>query len=332
MARPIGARQWEPEADGSRRQRPRAGRPGERPPRRRAVPSPRRLVGPVVLLLIAGAAIALLGDLARAVQQTGASSSPRPSATAAAELRTHDGGTGAAATSSTLPDAGPSTLPPTSIQTPRATSPSPEPSPSAEPSPTRPPGAAPASAEEFDTSADVVIGIEFPFKAGARYRYRDNWLHPRDGDPESYNHVRLPRRGQPVRAHDGIDVYAPHGTPVLAPFAGLVIDPAERWQPWHADRYGSTVVIVSHEPLSAGYVALLSHLDAALVEPGTVVRRGEVVGLNGNSGNAEDSAAHLHFELRAPFELEWSEAGSKRLVDAFNPYPSLVAADTREDD
>ncbi|CAN5630220.1 M23 family metallopeptidase [soil metagenome] len=282
-----------------------------------------------MLLLIAGAAIALLGDLARAVQQTGASSSPRPSATPAAELRTPDGGTGAPAASGT-PVAGPPTALPTSNQTPRATNPRPATSP--EPSPTRPTGGAPATAEEFATSADVVIGIAFPFKAGDRYRYRDNWLHPRDGDPESYNHIRLPRRGQPVRAHDGIDIYAPYGTPVLAPFAGLVIDPAERWQPWHPDRHGSTVVIVSHEPLSAGYVAMLAHLDAAFVEPGTVVRRGEVVGLNGNSGNAEDSAAHLHFELRAPFELEWSEAGSQRLVDAFNPYPSLVAADPGDTD
>jgi murein DD-endopeptidase MepM/ murein hydrolase activator NlpD len=92
------------------------------------------------------------------------------------------------------------------------------------------------------------------------------------------------------------------------------------------------VVIVSQEPASEGYVAVLSHLDRAFVEPGTMVRRGEVVGLNGDSGNAEDSPPHLHFELRAPFLLSWQQAGMERLVDAFNPYPSLIAADPRVTD
>jgi len=168
-------------------------------------------------------------------------------------------------------------------------------------------------------------------KPDVRYRYRDNWLHVRPGPPEDYNHARI-RRRELVRAHDGIDIYARHGAPIVAPFAGEVVDPVDIWQPWHPERYGVTVVIVSREPLSEGYYALLAHLDQAFVEPGDVVRRGEVIGLNGRSGNAEESDDQLHFELRAPFPLEWQEAGQRRLVDAFNPYPSLVAADPRRDD
>ena len=59
--------------------------------------------------------------------------------------------------------------------------------------------------------------------------------------------------------------------------------------------------------------------------------RGQVVGTVGRTGNAEDESvdAHLHFELRAPFLLDWSPLGEDRTIDAFNPYPSLVAADPK---
>jgi murein DD-endopeptidase MepM/ murein hydrolase activator NlpD len=56
-----------------------------------------------------------------------------------------------------------------------------------------------------------------------------------------------------------------------------------------------------------------------------------VVGTVGRTGNAESQSVrtHLHFELRAPFLLDWSALGEDRAVDAFNPYPSLVGADPK---
>ena len=191
---------------------------------------------------------------------------------------------------------------------------------------TRPPGAAPAEPDEFDP-ATIVVDIAFPLRADTRYAYRDNFADLRPGRPETYNHAFDRRRDRLRRAHDGIDIYAPVGAPVLAPFDGHVINPARRWRPWRADRHGIVVVIVSEEPQSAGYVALLSHLDASYVEPGTGVRRGEVVGTIGRSGNAESAESQLHFELRAPFAIPWTEAGQHRLLDAFNPFASLRAAD-----
>lgn len=276
-----------------------------------------------MLLLISGSAIALLGGILSVAQQPPASGSPSvlPTGTAVALP------SASAGAASNAPSAAGSQPPPTSDPTPSAS-----PTPTATPSPSRLPGAAPVSADEFDTEGEVIIDIAFPFKPGARYRYRDNWLNPRPGPPEHYNHVRRPRRGELVRAHDGIDIYARLGTPVVAPFGGVVLEPAEHWQPWDAERYGVTVVVVSHEPLSEGYRSILSHLDQAFVEPGDVIRRGEVIGLAGTSGNAEDSPAHVHFELRAPFLLEWLEAGELRMIDAFNPYPSLRAADPDSDE
>ncbi|CAN5595960.1 hypothetical protein BH20CHL6_BH20CHL6_17300 [soil metagenome] len=172
--------------------------------------------------------------------------------------------------------------------------------------------------------------MAFPFADTVRYRYRDNFLEPRVGSYEIYNHVRVASAsGGLMRAHDGIDVYAAMGVPVRAPFSGTVIDPAERWIPWAPARYGLTVVIVSDEPASQGYAVLLCHLSRMDVRVGDRVERGQVVGLNGRTGNASAQGIlpHVHLELRAPFLMRVRRAGEVRLIDAFNPYPSLRAAD-----
>ncbi|HVM30342.1 MAG TPA: peptidoglycan DD-metalloendopeptidase family protein [Candidatus Limnocylindrales bacterium] len=321
MARPLG----EPERYPVAHVRPRAPRQG---------PELRRLVGPLVLVLIAGAAVLLLlSGLSDTGSMPTSSPSARPGPTGAGLSQPTPAATGSAGVATARPTspAGP-TMTPDTLSSPL---PSPtgraSPTPDVSAAPSRPPNAAPASADEFDAEDGVVVDIAFPFKPGVRYRYRDNWLHERPGSPEHYNHVRL-RRGELVRAHDGIDLYAPRGTPVVASFAGTVIDPAERWQPWHPERYGVAVAILSSEPQSEGYIAILSHLDVAFVEPGELVRRGEVIGLNGDSGNAEGGRAHLHYELRAPFAIEWQEADEVRLIDAFNPYHSLRAADPKRAD
>jgi murein DD-endopeptidase MepM/ murein hydrolase activator NlpD len=209
---------------------------------------------------------------------------------------------------------------PTSAQT----SPGQTQSPSLPPTPGT--NAAPQSASDFDLRSQV-IDIGFPLRADAAYHYRDNWLERRAGPPHSYNHAKVGPGGELVRLHDGIDIYGPQGEPVLAPFDGTVIDPATKWTPWEPDRYGLTVVITSDEPNTSGYMAVLVHLDNVWVDTGQHVTRGQVIGTLGNTGDAKEVKPQLHFELRAPFMLDWSALGEDRLVDAFNPYPSLVAAD-----
>jgi murein DD-endopeptidase MepM/ murein hydrolase activator NlpD len=169
--------------------------------------------------------------------------------------------------------------------------------------------------------------MAFPIRPEVAYRYRDNWLDRRAGTPDSYNHAQPGRDGTLIRLHDGIDIYGPEGAPVVAPFAGRVIDPRTRWTPWEPDRYGLTVVIESTEPQTAGYTAMLVHLDHVWVDIGQRVERGQVLGVLGRTGNAEAVRPQLHFELRAPFAIDWSALGYDRRVDAFNPYPSLVEAD-----
>lgn len=204
----------------------------------------------------------------------------------------------------------------------------PDPTPPASRAPTD--DGAPTSPADFDLEGQS-IDIGFPLLPDTRYHYRDNFLEAREGAPADYNHARANDEGLTHRLHDGTDIYASEGEPLVATFSGTVIDAASRWQPWEPDRYGNTIVIVSDEPGTAGYMSMYVHCDRVWVEPGTHVSRGQVVGTLGRTGNAETQSvrAHLHFELRAPFLLDWSPIGESRAIDAFNPYPSLVAADLK---
>jgi murein DD-endopeptidase MepM/ murein hydrolase activator NlpD len=299
-----------------------APRPGQRMMARRRRRPARRWaeLALAVAALVAGvvAVVAVSGTLAPARS---------PAASTAGSPRASDGSAQGPTPSSTQagsPSTQP-TPPSTSRPTPAAT-PTAPPVPTPSPRPTRPPNAAPDSAADFDLVAQV-IDIGFPLRADARYRYRDRFLARRPGPPDPYNHARVNADGRLVRLHDGIDIYARAGEEVLAPFSGVVIDPATRWQPWEEGRYGLSVVILSEEPASAGYMALMVHLEERRVEVGDRVERGQVVGALGGTGNAENVHPQLHFELRAPFMLDWSALGEDRRVDAFNPYPSLVRAD-----
>ena len=86
--------------------------------------------------------------------------------------------------------------------------------------------------------------------------------------------------------HDGIDIAAAEGTPVVAIEAGEVI---------YSDQlrgYGN-MVIVRH---AGGIVSVYAHNEANLVREGQTVARGEVVAKVGSTGRV--SGPHLHFEIR----------------------------------
>ena len=87
--------------------------------------------------------------------------------------------------------------------------------------------------------------------------------------------------------HDGIDIPAKTGTPIVAAAAGRVI---------HSGRglgdYGR-VIIVKHEGY---YSTVYAHNRRNRVEKGEFVEKGEVIGEVGSSGNA--SGSHVHFEVR----------------------------------
>ena len=287
---------------------------------------------PVVLIAAIGGVIAV-GLIAAMVifgrQSPQASGAPRSPAASTARSA---GSAVAQASSSPKVSAANSAVPSASTQssgTPApGASPSPTPAATQTPAPTASPvgSIAPQSAAGFDLAGQVVA-IAFPLRADTEYHYRDNWLDRRTGPPDPYNHAKPVADGSLVRLHDGIDIYAPENEPVLAQFDGTIIDPETKWTPWEPDRYGLTVVVQSDEPTSLGYTAVLVHLDRVWVDVGQHVTRGQVIGVLGRTGNAEDVRPQLHFELRAPFLIDWTPIGEARQVDAFNPYPSLIAAD-----
>lgn len=88
-----------------------------------------------------------------------------------------------------------------------------------------------------------------------------------------------------ARAHEGIDISAPMGTPIQASAGGLVVDVGT--QPG----YG-LIVTLDH---GYGLVSRYAHLSKSLVRPGQRVKRGDNIAEVGRSGIA--TAPHLHYEV-----------------------------------
>jgi murein DD-endopeptidase MepM/ murein hydrolase activator NlpD len=188
-------------------------------------------------------------------------------------------------------------------------------------------GAAPTSAVGFRLRK-TIVSIGYPLPASASYGYGPLWHAERVGVPHPYESVRGFRAdGSLIRAHDGVDIQVKIGTPVLAAFSGVVVDPRVHWRLWDPSLYGNVVVIQSTEPTSPGYYAINAHLSKVSVHIGDTVQRGQVVGLTGITGNAAGTIPHLHFELRAPFLIDQVWGGAFRRIDVFDPLPSLRAAD-----
>lgn len=86
--------------------------------------------------------------------------------------------------------------------------------------------------------------------------------------------------------HEGLDIAANVGTPVIATADGIVA------RVGYSPSYGKEVVI-DH---GYGYRTIFGHSSKILVKPGQRVRRGDKVALVGNTGRS--TGPHLHYELR----------------------------------
>jgi LysM repeat protein len=109
----------------------------------------------------------------------------------------------------------------------------------------------------------------------------------------------FPRSGG--RAHSGTDMFAPRGTPILAPVAGVV-------------SFGTGTIGGRQFRMAGddGTTYIGSHMDA--FGASGRVSAGTVIGYVGNTGNAAGGATHLHFEVRP-------DDGA-----SMNPYPLVAAA------
>ena len=131
-----------------------------------------------------------------------------------------------------------------------------------------------------------------------------------DDIQDTFNQTRA--KGE--RLHEAADIIAPRGTPVHAVDNGIIA------KLFKSDLGGLTIYQFDSTEKFCFYYA---HLDryAPNIREGILVKRGDVIGYVGSTGNADPSAPHLHL---AVFELgpdkRWWEG------KPINPYPILMRA------
>ncbi len=104
-----------------------------------------------------------------------------------------------------------------------------------------------------------------------------------------------------ARRHEGVDIFAKRGTPVVAAVDGRI------------SRTGNTGLGGKQVWLRDGILGnslYYAHLDSIMVQSGTSVKIGDTLGTVGSTGNAEGGAPHLHFGI-------YSVGG------AVDPYPYI---------
>jgi murein DD-endopeptidase MepM/ murein hydrolase activator NlpD len=136
-------------------------------------------------------------------------------------------------------------------------------------------------------TTDAPSALPIPVQGVSRKAIVDSWGNPRNGG----------------RKHKGIDIFAKRGTPVLAPVSGLVIGMGR-------NRLGGNNVRLLGPGLQLHYFAHLGRFGSVKVYD--LVRRGDVIGYVGDTGNAKGGPTHLHYGI-------YTRKG------AINPYPLLVA-------
>lgn len=112
----------------------------------------------------------------------------------------------------------------------------------------------------------------------------DQWVQPVNG---TITDTFGTRHGK----HKGIDIAAPEGEEIVSVSAGKVT------KSYYSDSYGNVVFIEHPE----GYETVYAHLSKRNVKEGETVKKGQVVGIIGNTGIS--TGTHLHFELH---EGEWT--------------------------
>jgi len=117
--------------------------------------------------------------------------------------------------------------------------------------------------------------------------------------------------GRGNHRHRALDILAPRDTPVLAAVDGTV-------RKLFTSKAGGLTIYEFDEPQRmVYYYAHLGHYAAGLAE-GMAVRKGDVIGYVGTTGNAPPNTPHLHFAIaKLPPSKEWWKG------KPIDPYPLL---------
>src|ERR1043165_6135051 len=140
-------------------------------------------------------------------------------------------------------------------------------------------------AKLYTQSPDTKIAM--PLEDVAKKEVADTWGAPRGTG----------------RRHEGQDIFAPRGTPILSATNGYIYKIGEN------NLGGQTVSVIS----SGGRIYYYAHLEryAKGIDVGDRVTKRTVLGYVGTTGNAQGTPPHLHF-------------GIYTLTGAINPLPLLT--------
>jgi murein DD-endopeptidase MepM/ murein hydrolase activator NlpD len=135
-----------------------------------------------------------------------------------------------------------------------------------------------------------------PVQGVSRAKLRDNYDETRGGS----------------RKHEALDIMAARGTPVVAVDGGRVV------KLFYSAAGGITIYQFDPEEQFVYYYAHLDRYAPGVIE-GKTLKRGEIIGYVGSTGNAPPGAPHLHFTIfrLGPTKRWWTGT-------PLNPYPFLL--------
>lgn len=113
--------------------------------------------------------------------------------------------------------------------------------------------------------------MNFPVENASPANIKSFWGAPRDGG---------------ARPHEGVDIFAERGTPVIAAAKGQISRTG-------TSNLGGNIVWLRADGRGLYY----AHLDSITVQGRQQVEVGDTLGLVGNSGNARTTPPHLHFGI-----------------------------------
>ncbi len=150
-------------------------------------------------------------------------------------------------------------------------------------------GAVPTAAQEYNPSFELPVGIEVTPALPSLSEPNIPEI------PTEFTGFIWPAKGVLTsgfgrrwgRAHRGIDIAAPIGTPIMAAAAGEVISAG-----WNSGGFGKLVKIRHAD----GSVTYYAHNHRILVRRGDYVQQGQQVAEMGSTGRS--TGPHLHFEIR----------------------------------
>jgi len=205
----------------------------------------------------------------------------------------------------------------------RAQEPSPSPSPSASPTPSPTPTA--PCVPDPDDGYERVVNLTFPVRG--KVAFSDDYDQTRSGGRRHQGTDIVADKLQTIHAALGGEIEVATGVDGSMPSYGYYL------RIRHDDGTSASYVHINNDtPGTDDGLGGVEWAYAPGIEPGARVERGQWIAYVGDSGNAEGTVSHLHFELADP-ELDDPCLADPSYLDKtrLNPYPSFVDARERND-